>query len=86
MTFPLYDRFFGRKRLRFPYLARPIAASTYTELAAKSGWSKAEVEVAAGIKLRGLVRKPSSAERPWVLFYPGNDESQLELGQGFLIG
>src|SRR5688500_1218894 len=80
-----YERFFGRKRLRFPYLARPIAAETYSAFAAKPGWAKSELEVAPGIKLRGLVRKPSSAAAPWVLFYPGNDESQLERGQAFLM-
>ncbi|HKY39994.1 MAG TPA: hypothetical protein VJN18_28865 [Polyangiaceae bacterium] len=80
-----YERFFGRKRLRFPYLSRPIAAETYSALASKPGWSKAELEVAPGIKLRGLLRKPSSTTAPWVLFYPGNDESQLERGQAFLI-
>lgn len=83
--FPLYDRLFGRKRLRFPYLSRPIPAATYDAFAAKPGWEKRELEVAPGIKLRGLVRKPTSDAAPWVLFYPGNDESQLERGQGFLI-
>ena len=82
---PMYERFFGRKRLRFPYLSRPIAAETYTALAAKPGWAKSELEVAPGIKLRGLLRKPGAGAAPWVLFYPGNDESQLERGQGFLI-
>jgi pimeloyl-ACP methyl ester carboxylesterase len=81
---PLYERFFGRKRLRFPYLARPIAASTYDALAAKPGWAKSEVEVAPGVKLRGLVRQAKTEAAPWVLFYPGNDESQLERGQAFL--
>lgn len=84
MVFPVYDRFFGRKRLRFPYLARPIPAATYDALAATAGWAKAEVDVAPGTVLRGLVRKPSSSTRPWVLFFPGNDESQLERGHGFL--
>jgi pimeloyl-ACP methyl ester carboxylesterase len=81
----MYERFFGRKRLRYPYLARPIPAATYAELAAKPGWAKSEVPVAPGVQLRGLVRKPTSAEAPWVLFYPGNDESQLERGQAFLV-
>jgi hypothetical protein len=84
MAFPVYDRLFGRKRLRFPYLARPIPAATYDALAATAGWAKAELDVAPGTALRGLVRKPSSSTRPWVLFYPGNDESQLERGHGFL--
>lgn len=85
MALPLYDRVFGRKRLRFPYLSRPIPAATYTALAAKPGWAKAEVQVAPGVTLRGLVRRPSAKDKPWVLFYPGNDESQLERGQGFLL-
>ncbi|HXK20173.1 MAG TPA: hypothetical protein VNG33_20315 [Polyangiaceae bacterium] len=85
MAFSLGTRIFGRHRLRFPYLSRPIPVATYAALAAKPGWSKAELGVAPGITLRGLVRRPSSNGKPWVLFYPGNDESQLERGQGFLI-
>jgi pimeloyl-ACP methyl ester carboxylesterase len=85
MALPLYERFFGRKRLRFPYLARSIPAATYAALAAKPGWAKAELKVAPDVTLRGLVRRPSSKDKPWVLFYPGNDESQLERGQGFLM-
>jgi pimeloyl-ACP methyl ester carboxylesterase len=85
MLVPLYQRFMGPKRLRFPYLARPIADGAYAALASKPGWSKAQLEVAPGTKLNGLVRRPSSKVAPWVLFYPGNDESQLERGQGFLI-
>ena len=81
---PLHERFLGRKRLRFPYLARPIPTERYAALAARPGWSKSEVEVAPGIRLRGLVRKPSGPAADWVLFYPGNDESQLERGQAFL--
>lgn len=84
LIFPVYERLFGRKRLRFPYLARPLPAATYTALAAKPGWAKAAVKVAPGIELRGLVRKPSNGQAPWVLFFPGNDESQLERGQAFL--
>lgn len=85
MLVPLYQRFLGPKRLRFPYLARPITEGAYAALASKPGWSKAELEVAPGTKLNGLLRRPTSSTAPWVLFYPGNDESQLERGQGFLI-
>jgi pimeloyl-ACP methyl ester carboxylesterase len=84
MLSPLYQRFLGRTRLRFPYLARPIADAAYAELARKPGWAKATLGVAEGIQLAGLVRRPSSKTAPWVLFYPGNDESQLERGQSFL--
>jgi pimeloyl-ACP methyl ester carboxylesterase len=82
---PFYDRVFGRSRLRFPYLARPIAEAAYSALAAKPGWAKTALEVAPGIKLNGLVRAPRSPSAPWVLYYPGNDESQLDRGQAFLI-
>lgn len=83
-AFRVNTRFFGRKRLRFTYLARPLAAATYAQLAAKPGWSKSSVEVASGVTLRGLLRRPRSPGAPWVLFYPGNDESQLERGQALL--
>lgn len=81
---PLRERFLGRKRLRFPYLSRPISATTYAKLAAKPGWAQAQLEVDPGIRLNGLVRRPTSKAAPWVLFYPGNDESQLDRGQAFL--
>jgi pimeloyl-ACP methyl ester carboxylesterase len=83
---PIFQRVFGRTRLRFPYLSRPLAAETYTRLSSRPGWAKAQLEVESGVTLRGLVRRPGSADAPWVLFYPGNDESQLERGQGFLEG
>src|SRR5688500_2612610 len=82
---PLHARCFGRARLRFPYLSRPISDATYAELAAKPGWTKAALEVAPDIQLNGLVRKPRSDGAPWILYYPGNDESQLQRGQSFLI-
>lgn len=83
-SLPLYERFSGRKRLRFPYLARPIPAATYDALAAAPGWAKSDLLVAPGVTLRGLIRRATSQAAPWVLFYPGNDESQLERGQAFL--
>src|SRR5258707_820232 len=85
MLAPLYQRFMGPRRLRFTYPARTIGGAAYAALAQKPGWAKAQVEVAPGIALNGLVRRPGSKTAPWVLFYPGNDESQLERGQGFLI-
>jgi pimeloyl-ACP methyl ester carboxylesterase len=82
---PFYERFFGRTRYRFPYLGRPIPDATYTALAAKPGWAKTRLEVAPGVELNGLIRRPSRPGAPWVLYYPGNDESQLDRGQGFLV-
>lgn len=77
-------RFFGRKRLRFTYLTGELPAAAYQALAAKSGWSKTQVTVAPGIKLLGLARRPSAVNAPWVLYYPGNDATQLQRGQAFL--
>jgi pimeloyl-ACP methyl ester carboxylesterase len=82
---PLFERFFGRRRQRFPYLSRPIADAAYDALAAKPGWAKTKLDVAPGVTLNGLIRRPTSKTAPWVLYYPGNDESQLTRGQGFLI-
>jgi pimeloyl-ACP methyl ester carboxylesterase len=82
--FPLAERVFGRKRLRFPYLARPLSEQAFDRLVSTPGWEPAEVEVRPKLQLRGLLRRAKSPDAPWILFYPGNDESQLERGQGFL--
>jgi pimeloyl-ACP methyl ester carboxylesterase len=86
-TVGLYPRFFGRKRLRFPYLTGQLAPAAYRALAAQNGWSASNLSVAPGIKLMGLVRRPiapNAADARWVLYYPGNDATQLERGQAFL--
>jgi pimeloyl-ACP methyl ester carboxylesterase len=80
------QRMFGRKRLRFPYLNNPLAAADYTALATKPGWSASQIVVAPGISLNGLVRRPQTANAPWVLFYQGNDAKLLAVGQAFLTG
>ena len=80
----VYPRLFGRKRLRFPYLSGQIAPAEYQRLAAFPGWSAAKLTVAPGIQLNGLVRRPSAQNAPWVLYYPGNDATQLRRGQAFL--
>jgi pimeloyl-ACP methyl ester carboxylesterase len=79
----LYPRIFGRKKLRFPYLTGPLPAD-YQALAAKPGWRRAHLSVAPGIELTGLVHPPSAPDAPWVLYYPGNDATQLQRGQAFL--
>ena len=84
MSIGLYPRLFGRKRLRFPYLTGQLAAADYQRLAGQPGWGAASVTVAPGIKLMGLVRRPSAHDAPWVLYYPGNDATQLRRGQSFL--
>ena len=81
---PVLGRLMGRHRLRFPYLGHPIAESAYAALAAKPGWARTKLQVAPDVRLSGLLRRPLSEHAPWVVFYPGNDESQLRMGQQFL--
>jgi dipeptidyl aminopeptidase/acylaminoacyl peptidase len=80
----LYQRLFARDRRRFPYLGRPISEQAYAALAAKPGWASTHLDVGGGIRLNGLIRRPVGTDTPWVLFYPGNDESQLDRGQTYL--
>lgn len=77
-------RLFGHKRVRFPYLTGTLSAADYQALAAHPGWRAAQLEVAPGIRLNGLVRRPQAADAPWVLFYQGNDAAMLKVGQAFL--
>jgi pimeloyl-ACP methyl ester carboxylesterase len=79
-----YPRFFGRKRLRFTYLTGQLAPAEYQSLASLPGWSATNVTVAPGVKLMGLVRRPSAKDAPWLVYYPGNDATQLRRGQTFL--
>lgn len=71
-------------RLRFPYLGTKLSPEAYQALAQRPGWKAVALEVAPQVKLRGLVRRPSKSIAPWVLFYPGNDATQLSRGQNFL--
>ena len=84
LSIGLYGRFLGRKRLRFPYLGTALPAAQYQALAAQPGWSASNISVAPRIRLNGLVRRPTAPDAPWVLFYQGNDRTQLEVGQAFL--
>jgi pimeloyl-ACP methyl ester carboxylesterase len=74
----------GQNLPRFVYLCTPLAPATYDALAARPGWAKSTVSVADGISLNGLVRRPTRQDAPWLLFFPGNDPSQLTAGQEML--
>jgi pimeloyl-ACP methyl ester carboxylesterase len=80
----MFLRFAGPQRLRFTYLTGILGQPEYDAMATQPGWAPASVTVAAGVELRGLVRRPRTAGAPWVLFYPGNDAAQLRSGQTFL--
>jgi pimeloyl-ACP methyl ester carboxylesterase len=80
----VFGRFLGKKRLRFPYLTGAITGEEYRALAAQPGWIANQIEVAPGIRLNGLVRRPKAPDAPWVLFYQGNDRTMLRVGQAFL--
>ena len=84
VSWPWLTRVMGRPRPRFPYLATPLSSTAYDELAHLEGWAKSLITVAPGVKLRGLVRNPKNPGSPWVLYYPGNDRTQLRTGQAFL--
>jgi pimeloyl-ACP methyl ester carboxylesterase len=81
---PIYERFFGRARLRFTYFTGQLADDKYRELASKPGWSASKIDVTPEVTLRGLVRRPTSPGAPWVVYYSGNDANMLETGQRFL--
>lgn len=75
----------GQNRPRFVYACVPLPPAKYDALASRPGWAKTELSVAPGVSLNGLVRRPSREnDAPWVLFFPGNDASQLTAGQQLL--
>lgn len=75
----------GRGLPAFPYSRPPLSAGELAALAGKPGWRAAQVPAAdAGLSLRGIVRAPREAGRPWVLFFQGNSHRLLAEGQEFL--
>ena len=80
----LLVRLARRPSQRFPYDLRPLTAAEYAALAAHPGWEKSTAAVAPGIALNGLRRPPKSPGAPWILFYPGNDATQLATAQRFI--
>lgn len=75
----------GRGLTSFPYGRPPLDAAAYAALAAKPGWRAVEVPAAdSGLSMRGLLRPPREAGRPWVLFFQGNSHRLLAEGQEFL--
>ena len=73
-----------RHRPWFTYSCSPLGAADYAALVARPGWSKAMLQVSNTVSLNGLIRRPANHEAPWLLFFPGNDATQLAGGQTFL--
>ena len=71
----------GRNPLRFLYATGALPAEKYSALAATPGWQRWNVTLADGVVLNGLLKRPTRADAPWILFYPGNDAAQLTTGQ-----
>ncbi len=71
----------GRNPLRFLYATGELTEEKYAALAALPGWQVWHVTVSGGVVLNGLIRRPTRADAPWILFYPGNDDAQLATGQ-----
>jgi len=71
-------RMTGPKLLRFPYLTGPARSTVLP------GFEVSAVEVEPGVQLRVAKRAPKSADAKWLVFFPGNDEAQLEQGMKLL--
>jgi pimeloyl-ACP methyl ester carboxylesterase len=71
-------RLTGPKLLRFPYLTGPARSSVLP------GFEVSTVEVEPGVQLRVVKRAPKTADAKWLVFFPGNDEAQLEQGMKLL--
>jgi hypothetical protein len=65
-------------------MATPLAATGFASLASRPGWEPHDINVAPGITLRGLLRKPASRTSPWVVFFNGNSAHLLGDGQKVL--
>lgn len=74
----------ARPRPWFAYSMKPLDQAGYAALAARPGWAKSSLRVAENVSLCGLVRRPAQRGAPWLLFYPGNDRTQLANAQVLL--
>jgi pimeloyl-ACP methyl ester carboxylesterase len=83
-SWPFMVRIGTGNRLRFYYNGTLLSENAYDELARAPGWSKSTITVENEVRLRGLVRRPTNSLSPWILFYSGNDATQLLTAQKFL--
>jgi pimeloyl-ACP methyl ester carboxylesterase len=71
----------ARPRLWFTYTTSPLSPLAYDQLAARAGWAKSQLVMTDGVSLSGLISQPAKSGGPWVVFFPGNDATQLARGQ-----
>lgn len=68
----------------FVYVGKDLPRADFDALAQRPGWQARLLDVSGGARLRGLVRKPSAPDAPWILFFGGNSSHLLEDGVRFL--
>ncbi|HWA77315.1 MAG TPA: hypothetical protein VG937_33500 [Polyangiaceae bacterium] len=74
----------ARPKPWFTYSMSPLSRESYQALAARPGWAESSLRMTDGVSLAGLVSRPAQAGAPWVIFFPGNDSTQLARGQRLL--
>jgi pimeloyl-ACP methyl ester carboxylesterase len=83
LMIPVVSRLLGRNRPRFAYATGAMSEDVRAGLV-EGGWQRSPLTAAPGVVLNGIVRRPSAKEAPWLLFFPGNDASQLATAKKFL--
>lgn len=74
-----------KDRPRFQYSRQPLSSEAYARLGAQPGWSPISLAVSDGATLKGLIRRPTEpSTAQWLVFFPGNDKTQLATGQRLL--
>jgi len=68
----------------FVYVGKDLAQADFDALAQRPGWQARPLNVNGGARVRGLVRKPSAPDSPWILFFGGNSSHLIEDGVRFL--
>lgn len=74
----------SRQRPWFTYSCAPLSETTFAGLGARPGWSRSLLTVTGAVTLNGLIRRPNESAARWLVFFPGNDATQLAGGQRFL--
>ncbi|MFT3923600.1 MAG: hypothetical protein QM778_13800 [Myxococcales bacterium] len=84
LMLPLVQRVLHRHIIRYVYATGAIDPAAYRTLTGKPAWHASELEVEPGVKLKGIVRRPSASDAPWIFFLTGNDQTPLITAQQFI--